>query len=93
MDSLDSFSVIDRQMNLRHLIKTREPTELSQKLSSVAGQSSSILFTRQNTIGFLKVSDGSVGSTFCFAGHDSILISAQVDYTSSGYVYGLSASS
>ena len=40
----------------------------------------------------MKVGDGSVGSTFCTAGHDAILTSAQADYTSAGYVYGLSSS-
>ena len=34
-----------------------------------------------------------MGTVSCFASHDAILTSAQVDYTSSGYVYGLSASS
>ena len=36
MDNLDSFSIIDRQMNLKSLIKTREPGDQAVKINSVS---------------------------------------------------------
>ena len=90
-DTLDCFSVFDRQMNMRHLIKTQDLADPTQTISSVARQSSSVLFTRTNKIGFLKIAAGEIGPTYCDASHDAILSSASIDYTSSGLVYGLSA--
>ena len=57
----------------------------------MACQSSSLLFTRANKIGFLRVAAGEVGPIFCDASHDAALTSATIDYTSSGLVYGLSS--
>ena len=76
---------------MRHLIKTQDLADPTQTISSVARQASSVLFTRANKIGFLKIAAGEIGPTYCDASHDALLSSASIDYTSSGLVYGLSA--
>ena len=79
-------------MNLKHLIKAQDLVDPSHAISSVARQASSVLLTKANKIGFLKVAAGEVGSVYCDASHDATLSSASIDYTSSGLVYGLSSS-
>jgi len=62
-----------------------------EAVTSFSRQTTSIIFTQANKIGFLKVLDGELGPVYCKASHDADLVDAQVDYTSAGFVYGLSA--
>ena len=76
LDSTDSFVVLDRDLNLKNLIKTSSSPQDAPQITSFSKQGSALLFTRQNQINFLHVSEGRVGPVSCSVAHDTVLSSA-----------------
>ena len=60
------------------------------EMSYFSMEHTSLLYTNQNTIGFLKF-DGGVGSVMCRAEHDVVFVAAVADGLSAGHTFGLSA--
>ena len=58
-------------------------------MTSFARQGSALIYTRKNQVGFVNVADGALGPAFCAASHETEIVSAQTDYSSSVFVYGL----
>ena len=48
-----------------------------------------MLYTRKNQVGFVHVSEGRLGPLPCSASHETKLVGAQTDYSSSVFVYAL----
>lgn len=84
LDSLNNFTVLERDLSVKSYIKTSDDPE---EITSFARQGTALIFTRGNQVGFIEANQGKIGPVQCAANHDIKLVSAQMDYATSIWLY------
>ena len=71
--------------------ETESNTESNQQtITSFFRQGSALVYTQRNKVGFVHAEQGRLGSVQCAVAHDIELMSVQMDYQSSVWLYALS---
>jgi len=91
LDNLDHFTVLERNLSFKTLIKSHsdQTTQSQPQITSFLRQGSALIFTRQNKVEFLHVAEGRLGPVTCSSSHEVQLTYAQTDYQSSVFVYAV----